>query len=105
VVEVHPNNELILDDEYLTLYLEYSFLGLFIHCITKKWNPSSYRHHKEVFTTLKKVLRKKGYKDIMCYSNNNKLTKFSSMFGFIDTNYSVVTTDNEQRRVMVCPLL
>jgi len=104
VVEAHPDNKLILDDEYLTLRLDYSFLGLFIHCRTKKWNPSSYKHHKKVFESLKAVLRKKGYEDIMCYSDNDKLSKFSSMFGFKELDYCVITSDGKQRRVMICQI-
>lgn len=96
----HPS---IYKDETGEVFLEINPYGIpVIHCYIYKWSKESYKHQKEVFASIMKALKNKGYDVIYAPAIDEKLIRFAKMFGFELTDEEAPLSDGRIRRVMKC---
>ena len=93
---LHPS---IYKDDDVELFLEtHPHWKLLIHCHVHKWNKTKYYEFLGIWEALMEALKGKGYEHIHAaiLTDDNRLQKFASMFGFEDTG--VVLHDREEHR-------
>ena len=75
------------EDENFSVYIENSAIGWTLHCLVNKWKLSVYKDMLKVFTLL---IDNAPRNELYAFSNNEKLTKFCSLFGMeiIDEMYN-----------------
>lgn len=99
---IHP---LIHEDETIKLYLEtHPYYGVIVHMYSLDWSPSVAKHYYMVLANLKMALKSHGVEHLYAMSDNEKLTKFASMYGFEDTGTRTMDTKGIERKVMKCEL-
>ncbi len=101
---MYSNHPKIYEDETLELYLEIFQDQPFIHAISKEWNKSVVKHYTEVFVELCDQLAARGYTHIFSaiLPEDDKLKKFSSMFGFVETENTILDDQGRMRIIYKC---
>ena len=74
-------------DENFSVYIENNTIGWTLHCLVTEWKLSVYKDMMKVFALL---VENAPRNELYAFSNNEKLTKFCSLFGMdiIDEMYS-----------------
>ena len=74
----------VFKDSDAEVYLEDHVIGIMLHCYVHNWNLGVY---KKLLDTLTDIMSCTD--ELFAHSNNDRLTKFASMFGFesIDDTY------------------
>lgn len=77
----------VYEDGNFSVYIEDNTMGWTLHCTVQKWSTSVYKDMLRVFSLL---IESAPRKELYAFSNNNKLTKFCSLFGMdiIDEMYN-----------------
>lgn len=93
----HPS---IYKDSNVELFLEtHPQYKVIIHCYVHNWNKALFKNFVDIWLDLMELLKARGYDDIhaMIGTDNKRLKKFSSMFGFSSTGVFL-----EDREVYKC---
>ena len=74
----------VYEDGDFSLYIEDNTIGWILHGYVYNWKPSTY---KKILSCILDVLDEAPHSSLFVISDNDKLTKFASMFGMevIDT--------------------
>ena len=94
-------HDLVYEDEDVSVYIEDSTIGWMIHVYTRNWSKGIYL---KLINLLVILSEKSPRNEIYCLSNNSKLTKFATMFGFesVDT---VLNSNGKELGELLCSTL
>lgn len=101
---MYSNHPKVYDDETVEVYLEIFQDQPFIHVISKEWDKSTVKHYTEVFVELCDQLAERGYSFLFAaiLPEDEKLKKFSSMFGFEETENTLLDDQGNMRIIYKC---
>ena len=68
----------VYEDDNFSVYIENSTMGWTLHCLVAEWKLSVYKDMLKVFALL---IENAPRNELYAFSNNDKLTKFCSLFG------------------------
>lgn len=101
---VYSNHPKVYDDETVEVYLEIFQDQPFIHVISKEWSKEAVTHYTDVFVELCDQLAERGYTKLFAaiLPEDKKLQKFSSMFGFEETENTLLDNQGRTRIIYKC---
>ena len=88
----------VYEDSNFSVYIEDCTLGWTLHCYVNNWCLSAYKDMLKVFGLL---IENAPRKELYAFSNNEKLTKFCSLFG-MDIIDEMYTSDGEFKGDILC---
>ena len=94
----------IYDDDNVTLYLEMCGDKPFIHCRVVNWSHNKLKEFLQIWLDIASIFKKKGYEYIYAPDMEPKVTKFAKVFGFKETQDSILSEDNKIRGVLIWKL-
>lgn len=88
------SKNLVYKDATVEVYLEEYLDKIFIHGKIHAWSKEIYLRLTDLWVDLVEELHLRGYKEVYVISDNDKLDKFASMFGF---NLAGIEEDTDRR--------
>lgn len=82
----------VYTDKDCSVYVEDSAIGWLIHCYVSNWNKSVY---EKLISILIDLLDCSPHNEVFAISNNDKLTKFAELFGFISID-DILNSEGEK---------
>jgi hypothetical protein len=86
-------------DESLTIHMEDTEVGWFIHLDCHDWKLSTM---KKCYIIIEQLIDKYGDIRAPIEDTDVRLQKFASMYGFVETDMTSIHADGKIRRIWIC---